>query len=179
MILIKLIGCDGTTGFEMDLDEDKVRFLKQISKTSRKESTSGCMPIMQVLGSTFDVCGDDDEIALEMGEWLKEPMDEDLPDVENNQVRLYAVDTAKGAWVNVTITINPTDLEKQNGVTIVNVVIKGYGSTNKADRDRGIKTMATLGLLADDNYTFSLKETTVKDASERIATCIKDVLEKW
>ena len=45
---IALLGCDDTTGFNMDLDEKEYELLKRVSELSIETSEYSCMPIMEI-----------------------------------------------------------------------------------------------------------------------------------
>lgn len=47
-IRIKLVGCDDTTIFEMELTEKEYELLQRVANLSEETSTYGCMPIMEV-----------------------------------------------------------------------------------------------------------------------------------
>lgn len=47
--IIKLVGCDDTTEFEIEIDDyDELPIVKKIAKKSQETSTYGCMPKMYV-----------------------------------------------------------------------------------------------------------------------------------
>lgn len=45
---IRLIGCDDTTEFTMELSDDEFVFLRKVAEKANKTSTYGCMPTMTV-----------------------------------------------------------------------------------------------------------------------------------
>lgn len=45
---IGLHGCDDSTYIEMEVSKSEVEFLKRLSNLSKKESTYGCMPTLEV-----------------------------------------------------------------------------------------------------------------------------------
>ena len=48
-INIRLVGCDDTTEFNMDMTPKEYEFLKKIAKKSIEVSEYACMPIMELI----------------------------------------------------------------------------------------------------------------------------------
>ena len=53
---IELRGCDDTTPFVMELDENEVNLLQTVAQKSREVSTYSCMPAMFI--KSLDECDD-------------------------------------------------------------------------------------------------------------------------
>jgi len=49
---IRIIGCDGTTKFTMELSEEEVAVLYELQEMSRIHSSSACMPTLEVRKET-------------------------------------------------------------------------------------------------------------------------------
>ena len=47
-INIRLVGCDDTTEFDMDMTPKEYKFLKKIAEKSIEVSEYACMPIMKL-----------------------------------------------------------------------------------------------------------------------------------
>lgn len=45
---IGLHGCDDSTYIDMEITDEEYEFLKRVSNLSKKESTYGCMPTMEI-----------------------------------------------------------------------------------------------------------------------------------
>jgi len=45
--MIKLMGCDDTTRFEMELSDEQVAVVQQMADLSKKTSECGCMPVLE------------------------------------------------------------------------------------------------------------------------------------
>lgn len=49
LVNVVVSGCDDTTEFEMEMNEQEYEFFKRLCKLSTDTSSYGCMPILQEL----------------------------------------------------------------------------------------------------------------------------------